>query len=296
MNPEPIRPNIDEALGAARRGRLRPRAAARRRCGPRRRGRRAGTFLHQLEVTGLLMYYLAEHRGWRDPVVDQRQQHVDGGTARRALRHHDPRDAGRLQVHRPEDDRDRGDDGRRGIGRVRVRHAPARTRRRLRRPAAARPVHARAGGRALAGLARGRALPRAGRAVVLPADRRPCRAGRVRRRRSGGCSSTSLPTPPTELAGRAGRPDRAARHRRRLQVLPRRRVVAAHPGVGHRAARPRLHGGDLAPSCATRCWAPASGWSAGNERRRGRRPRGSTSRGATSSSGRTPTATSARSS
>ena len=28
-----------------------------------------GTFLHQLEVTGLLMYYLAEHRGLREPVV-----------------------------------------------------------------------------------------------------------------------------------------------------------------------------------------------------------------------------------
>ena len=28
-----------------------------------------GTFIHQLEVTGLLMYYLAEHRGLRDPVV-----------------------------------------------------------------------------------------------------------------------------------------------------------------------------------------------------------------------------------
>jgi phosphomannomutase len=28
-----------------------------------------GRFIHQLEVTGLLMYYLAEHRGWRDPVV-----------------------------------------------------------------------------------------------------------------------------------------------------------------------------------------------------------------------------------
>ena len=28
-----------------------------------------GTFIHQLQVTGLLMYYLAEHRGWRDPVV-----------------------------------------------------------------------------------------------------------------------------------------------------------------------------------------------------------------------------------
>jgi phosphomannomutase len=28
-----------------------------------------GAFIHQLQVTGLLMYYLAEHRGWRDPVV-----------------------------------------------------------------------------------------------------------------------------------------------------------------------------------------------------------------------------------
>ena len=28
-----------------------------------------GTFIHQLQVTGLLMYYLAEHRGMRDPVV-----------------------------------------------------------------------------------------------------------------------------------------------------------------------------------------------------------------------------------
>ena len=27
------------------------------------------TFIHQLEVTGLLMYYLAEHRGLREPVV-----------------------------------------------------------------------------------------------------------------------------------------------------------------------------------------------------------------------------------
>ena len=44
---------------------------------------------------------------------------------------------------------------------------------------------------------------------------------------------------------RAGRPDHDARHRRRAQVLPRRRLVAAHPGVGHGAARPDLHGGDL---------------------------------------------------
>ena len=65
---------------------------------------------------------------------------------------------------------------------------------------------------------------------------------------------------------RAGRPDRAARYRRRLQVLPRGRLVAAHPGVGHGAAGPHLHRGHLAPSCATRCSSPASGWCAAHER------------------------------
>ena len=69
VNPEPIRPNIDEALGMLAGGTFdfglfldgdadRAGAADER-----------GTFIHQLEVTGLLMYYLAEHRGWRDPVV-----------------------------------------------------------------------------------------------------------------------------------------------------------------------------------------------------------------------------------
>ncbi len=69
VNPEPIRPNIDEALGMLAGGGFdlgllldgdadRAGAADER-----------GTFVHQLQVTGLLMYYLAEHRGWRDPVV-----------------------------------------------------------------------------------------------------------------------------------------------------------------------------------------------------------------------------------
>jgi len=69
VNPEPIRPNIDEALDMLAGGTFdfglfldgdadRAGAADER-----------GTFIHQLEVTGLLMYYLAEHRGWRDPVV-----------------------------------------------------------------------------------------------------------------------------------------------------------------------------------------------------------------------------------
>jgi phosphomannomutase len=69
VNPEPIRPNINEALGMLAGGQFdlglfldgdadRAGAADER-----------GTFVHQLQVTGLLMYYLAEHRGWRDPVV-----------------------------------------------------------------------------------------------------------------------------------------------------------------------------------------------------------------------------------
>ena len=69
VNPEPIRPNIDEALGILAGGGYdlglfldgdadRAGAADER-----------GTFLHQLEVTGLLLYYLAEHRGLREPVV-----------------------------------------------------------------------------------------------------------------------------------------------------------------------------------------------------------------------------------
>jgi phosphomannomutase len=69
VNPEPIRPNIDEALATVARGGFdlallldgdadRAGAADER-----------GTFLHQLQVTGLLMYYLAEHRGLREPVV-----------------------------------------------------------------------------------------------------------------------------------------------------------------------------------------------------------------------------------
>src|SRR4029079_6630774 len=69
LNPEPIRPNVDEALARLAGGGVdlallldgdadRAGAADAR-----------GTFLHQLEVTGLLMYYLAEHRGLREPVV-----------------------------------------------------------------------------------------------------------------------------------------------------------------------------------------------------------------------------------
>jgi phosphomannomutase len=69
INPEPIRPNVDEALEQVAAGGydlalLLDGDADRAGAADER-----GTFIHQLEVTGLLMYYLAEHRGWRDPVV-----------------------------------------------------------------------------------------------------------------------------------------------------------------------------------------------------------------------------------
>jgi phosphomannomutase len=69
VNPEPIRPNVDEALarmagGGFDLGLLLDGDADRAGAADER-----GTFIHQLEVTGLLMYHLAEHRGLREPVV-----------------------------------------------------------------------------------------------------------------------------------------------------------------------------------------------------------------------------------
>jgi phosphomannomutase len=69
INPEPIRPHVDEALGLVAKGGFdlgllldgdADRAGA---------IDEKGTFIHQLQVTGLLMYYLAEHRLLRKPVV-----------------------------------------------------------------------------------------------------------------------------------------------------------------------------------------------------------------------------------
>ena len=69
VNPEPIRPHVDEALRRIvdeghELGLLLDGDADRAGAADEQ-----GTFIHQLEVTGLLMYYLAEHRGLRQPVV-----------------------------------------------------------------------------------------------------------------------------------------------------------------------------------------------------------------------------------
>ena len=52
--------------------------------------------------------------------------------------------------------------------------------------------------------------------------------------------------PPTNARRRAGRPDAGAVHERRVQVVPRRRLVAARPCQRDRATRARVHGGDAA--------------------------------------------------
>jgi len=69
VNPEPIRPHIDEALrlvadGGFDLGLLLDGDADRAGAVDER-----GVFVHQLQVYGLLMYYLAEHLGLRAPVV-----------------------------------------------------------------------------------------------------------------------------------------------------------------------------------------------------------------------------------
>ena len=69
INPEPIRPHIDEALrriaaGGFDLGLLLDGDADRAGAVDER-----GFFIHQLEVYGLLMYYLVEHRGLKQPVV-----------------------------------------------------------------------------------------------------------------------------------------------------------------------------------------------------------------------------------
>jgi phosphomannomutase len=69
VNPEPIRPNVDEALtllagGGHDLGLFLDGDADRAGAGDER-----GVFIHQLQVMGLLMYYLLEHREMRGPVV-----------------------------------------------------------------------------------------------------------------------------------------------------------------------------------------------------------------------------------
>ena len=204
------------------------------------------TFIHQLEVTGLLMYYLAEHRGLRQPVVIS----VNNTSMAARLGEHYGIEAYESPVGYKfigpkmiETGAMMGAEESGGFGFGM--HLPERDG--IYADLLLLDLFLREKARGvLAGLEDRRPVPRARRAVVLSADRRPRRAGRLcgdeapaargarwTRRRPRSPASRSPGPQPLD-------------HERRLQVLRRRRLVAADPDLRHRAARARLHGGDLA--------------------------------------------------
>ena len=244
VNPEPIRPNIDEALarlagGGFDLGLFLDGDADRAGAADER-----GTFIHQLQVTGLLMYYLAEHRGWRDPVVVSvnntsmaarlgERYGIETFETPVGFKFIGPKmiETGAMMgaeesggfgfgMHLPERDGIYADLLLLDLF--------------LRERAAGRwPVS-----RAIEWF-HGIAGPSFYRRIDVHFDR--AAYAEVKRRLLVDLREQA----PSELAGAAGDPDDAARHRRRLQVLGRGRLVAARPGVRHRAAGPGLHRGDL---------------------------------------------------
>ena len=108
VNPEPIRPNVDEALGARS-----PAAATTWACcstatptGPARPTSRARSSTSSRSPACSCTTWPSTAAGaTRSSVSVNNTSMADA--PRRALRHRDPRDPGRVQVHRPEDDRDR---------------------------------------------------------------------------------------------------------------------------------------------------------------------------------------------
>jgi phosphomannomutase/mannose-6-phosphate isomerase-like protein (cupin superfamily) len=247
VNPEPIRPNVDEALGILAGGGydlglLLDGDADRAGAADER-----GTFIHQLQVTGLLMYYLAEHRGLRDPVVISiNNTSMAGRLGERygietfetpvGFKFIGPRmiETGAMMgaeesggfgfgMHLPERDGVYAD--------LLLLDLFLRARRRR------------------AGVARRRTVPRSPPSWylridvhferLLPEIKHHLLTDRATSRRPSWRSRSCGPSP---------------RYEGRLQVLHRRRLVAAHSHVGHGAARARLHGGDLRadPGCDAR--------------------------------------------
>ena len=244
VNPEPIRPNIDEALGMLAGGGydlglLLDGDADRAGAADER-----GTFIHQLQVTGLLMYYLAEHRGLRDPVVIS----VNNTSMAARLGEHygikvyeTPVGFKYIGPKMIETGAMMGAEESGGFGFGM--HLPERDGIYadlllldlfLREKAAGRwPVskaiehfHAIAG-------------PSFYQRVDVHVERNLY--AETKRRLLVDLREQA----PAELAGQAVTRTHPARHERRVQVLRRRRLVAARPDVGDRAARARLRRGDV---------------------------------------------------
>ena len=243
VNPEPIRPNVDEALGILAGGGFdlgllldgdadRAGAADER-----------GTFVHQLQVTGLLMYYMAEHRGLRDPVVvsiNNTSMAARLGEHYGIETHETPVGFKFIGPKMIETGAMMGAEESGGFGFGM--HLPERD-----------GIYAdlllldlflreRAAGRWPVSRAIEHFHEIAGPSWYRRIDVHFERAAYDRAKRH--LLVDLADHGPAELAGRARRPDPPARHQRRLQVLAGRRVVAARPGVRHGAAGARLHGGD----------------------------------------------------
>ena len=245
VNPEPIRPHVDEALrlvaaGGFDLGLLLDGDADRAGAIDER-----GVFVHQLQVYGLLMYYLAEHRGLRAPVVKSVNE---TSMAERLGAHYG------IAVHEtPVGFKYVGpkmietgamyggeESGGYGFGM----HLPERDGIYsdlllldlfLRERAAGRwPVS-----RAIEHLHE-IAGPSFYQRVDVHVDRAVYPAMKER------LAVELVEKAPTELAGQPVTTDGRAVDEGRLQVLHRRRLVAAGPLQRHRAARAGLHGGDLA--------------------------------------------------
>ena len=244
INPEPIRPWVDEALGIIKGGGYdmgllldgdADRAGA---------ADEQGTFIHQLQVTGLLMYYLAEYRGLRQPVVvSVNNTSMAGRLGERygiptyetsvGFKYIGPKmiETGAMMgaeesggygfgMHLPERDGVYADLllldlflREKAAGRWPVSKAIAHFHE-IAGPSWYRRIDVHIAARRV----------RRGQA---PAARRPRRERADRARRPAGVA------------------DPVARHQGRVQVLRRRRLVAARPDVRHRAARPGLHRGDV---------------------------------------------------
>ena len=248
VNPEPIRPHIDEALGRVAAGGFdlgllldgdADRAGA---------IDERGVFVHQLQVYGLLMYYLAEHRGMRQPVVKSVNE---TSMAERLGEHYGiavhetpvgfkyvgPRMIETGAMYGGEES------GGYGFGM----HLPERDGIYSDLLLLDLFLRERAAGR-WPGLVGDRPPPRHRRAVLLPAGRRP-RRPRDLSRDEGAPGGRAGREGPDGARRPAGDPDRRALDEGRLQVLHRRRLMAAGPLQRHGAPGACLHGGDLVRGC-----------------------------------------------
>ena len=240
VNPEPIHPNVDEGLARLVADGLdlgllldgdADRAGA---------ADEHGTFIHQLQVTGLLMYYLAEHRGLRDPVVvsvNNTSSAARLGEHLGIATHEVPVGFKFIGPKTIETGAMMGaeESGGYGFGM----HLPERDG--IYADLLLLDLFLREKARGVWPVPDPRDLPRARGAVVVPAGRRPCRAPAVRGREQRLLVDLVATPRPRSPASRSPGRRRCPPTTASSSSSP--MAVAADPGVGYRAAGPGLHRG-----------------------------------------------------